>query len=68
MLQRELSIRSHTCPDCGEKLSSERDLLLCKEHGAFFTYGPQLLVRAARAEARPVDALLPWETGRQKVA
>jgi len=68
MFQRETQIKGYTCPDCGEKLSVDRDLYLCKEHGAFFAYGPQLLVRSPRAEAKPGEVLLPWETTRPKLA
>lgn len=62
MFQRERQAKPPTCPDCGGKLSAERDLLICKDHGAFFVYGPQLLVRAPRPAAKSPDALLPWET------
>jgi hypothetical protein len=64
MFQREIRAKSQTCPDCGEKLSVERDLFLCKDHGAFFAYGPQLLVRAPHQAAKPSDAPLPWELPR----
>lgn len=61
MLQRETRSTTHTCPHCGGKLASERNLLHCKEHGQFFAYGPQLLVRAPRQiKARP-ETLLPWD-------
>jgi hypothetical protein len=56
------------CPDCGGKLSSERDLLICNEHGAFFTYGPQLLVRAPRPASKPAEPSMPWESGRTRLA
>lgn len=52
---------SRKCPDCGNKLAKERDLFHCEEHGTFFTYGPQLLVRAPRRGIRLPDTLLPWE-------
>jgi hypothetical protein len=60
MFQREVDARVYACPDCGNKLAKERDLLHCESHGAFFTYGP-LLVRAPRENARHLDTLLPWE-------
>ena len=60
MVQRELRVNTYTCPDCGNKLASERDLLHCKEHGAFFAYGPQLVVRAPRQNTKG-EVLMPWE-------
>lgn len=67
MFQRENHNKSYACPDCGEKLLNDRDLYVCKEHGAFFAYGPQLLVRAARGEAKS-EVLLPWENARANLA
>jgi len=64
MFQRQIHTEILTCPDCGSKLSSERDLLICNEHGAFFTYGPQLLVRAPRPATKPAEASMPWENPR----
>jgi len=61
MVQREIDDRSYTCPDCGARLSKERDLLRCESHGAFFAYGPQLLVRAPRENGAHHSALMPWE-------
>ena len=68
MFERETQSESHICPDCGAKLSQERDLLLCKEHGAFFAYGPQLLVRAPRPAAKSAEPALPWDNQRAQVA
>jgi hypothetical protein len=68
MFQRESRVENYKCPDCGGKLVSERDLLLCKEHGAFFAYGPQLLVRVAQPSGKAADSLLPWETPRVSLA
>jgi hypothetical protein len=61
MFQREFQAGVYTCPDCGNRLAGERDLLRCEEHGAFFAYGPQLLVRAPQQDVRLPDTLLPWE-------
>ncbi len=61
MFEREVHAETTTCPECGATLVHERDLLICKEHGAFFAYGPQLLVRAPHT-AKPANPLLPWET------
>jgi hypothetical protein len=68
MFQRQNHHEIPTCPDCGAKLTLEQDLLHCKEHGAFFAYGPQLLVRAPRPLTKPADDQLPWETQRARVA
>ena len=61
MFQRENDIRAYMCPDCGSKLVKERDLLRCQSHGAFFAYGPQLLVRAPRENGKHSEVALPWE-------
>ena len=61
MFQRESDVRAYTCPDCGSKLTRERDLLRCENHGAFFAYGPQLLVRAPRENGKHFEPLMPWE-------
>jgi len=68
MFKRETEAEGQICPDCGAKLTQERDLLLCKEHGAFFAYGPQLLVRAPRPAAKSGEAALPWENQRAQMA
>ena len=62
MFKRETRVESLTCPECGAELSQDRDLLHCKEHGAFFIYGPQLLVRTPSTSAKAADAPMPWET------
>jgi len=51
------------CPDCGQDLSVEGDLLRCERHGTFFAYGPRLLVHTPQAHTRALLPLLPWETG-----
>lgn len=61
MFKREKLVESPTCPECGAELSQDRDLLQCKEHGAFFMYGPQLIVRTPNTNTKPADAPLPWE-------
>jgi hypothetical protein len=61
MFQQEKDMRDYTCPDCGNKLTRERDALHCESHGAFFAYGPQLLVRAPRENGKHHDTLMPWE-------
>jgi hypothetical protein len=61
MFKRELYVEEFTCPECGAKLSQERELFYCKEHGAFFQYSPQLLVRAPATPAKPGDTVMPWE-------
>ena len=62
MFQRDPDTRAYTCPDCGSKLIREHDLLHCESHGAFFTYGPQLLVRAPRENGKHYEPLMPWES------
>jgi|RhiMetdeSRZDD1v2_1073273.scaffolds.fasta_scaffold1346939_1 hypothetical protein len=61
MFQQESDTRAYNCPDCGSKLIRERDLLCCERHGAFFAYGPQLLVRAPRENGKHHELLMPWE-------
>jgi predicted RNA-binding Zn-ribbon protein involved in translation (DUF1610 family) len=61
MFQRENNVRAYTCPNCGNKLTGDRDLLRCEDHGAFFAYGPQLLVRAPRENGKHHETLMPWE-------
>ena len=68
MFQREIQQEVLVCPDCSGKLSSERDLLVCNQHGAFFLYGPQLLVRAPRPAAKPAEPAMPWESSRARLA
>ena len=68
MFQRQIQQEVLVCPDCGGKLSPERDLLICNEHGAFFTYGPQLLVRAPRPATKPAEPAMPWESARARLA
>jgi uncharacterized Zn finger protein (UPF0148 family) len=60
MFQRERNTTVHTCPNCGRELKQERGELRCTEHGAFFAYGPSLLVRAPREE-RTAKIVMPWE-------
>ena len=62
MFQRETNTRAYTCPGCGGKLARQRDLLYCENHGAFFAYGPQLLVRVLRENGKHYETLMPWES------
>ena len=62
MFQRETDTRAYTCPDCGSKLARQRDLLHCENHGTFFAYGPQFLVRAPRENGKHYETLMPWES------
>jgi len=68
MFQRQIQQEVLVCPDCGGKLSPERDLLICNEHGAFFTYGPQLLVRAPHPTTKSAEPSMPWESARARLA
>jgi uncharacterized Zn finger protein (UPF0148 family) len=55
------------CPSCGEPLvAAEGDLLRCARHGAFFRYGPRLLVRVSQPEPEAA-VLMPWQTLRERV-
>jgi hypothetical protein len=67
MFQRQIQEEVLVCPDCGGKLLLERELLICQQHGAFFTYGPQLLVRASRPTTKPVEPSMPWESARARL-
>jgi hypothetical protein len=49
------------CPTCNTTLLRENGILRCEAHGAFFAYGPQLLVRLPRMNGKLADTLLPWE-------
>ncbi|MFN8504876.1 hypothetical protein [Kouleothrix sp.] len=62
MFKREPQAANLNCPECGAALAQERDLLICKEHGTFFMYGTQLIVRAPGASSRPAEAPMPWDT------
>ena len=68
MFQHQIQHEDLGCPDCGGKLLPERELLICDQHGAFFKYGPQLLVRASRPAAKPVEPSMPWESARARLA
>ncbi len=61
MLMREKVTTTYTCPSCGTKLVEDHGALHCNEHGTFFAYGPQLLVRAPEPEQRSQNPTLPWE-------
>jgi|SRR6187455_2977676 hypothetical protein len=68
MFQRQVQQDVLVCPDCDGKLVWERDVLICHQHGAFFLYGPQLLVRAPRPAAKPAEPSMPWESARARLA
>jgi hypothetical protein len=63
MLHREVSanLSAPVCPSCGGKLSNERGLLVCAQHGSFFAYGPHLLVRAPHKGSEERGVPMPWE-------
>ena len=62
-MQRELlnSTRVSVCPSCGGRLAQENELLVCTQHGAFFSYGPHLLVRVPDKSTPVKSTSLPWE-------
>jgi hypothetical protein len=64
MFQREKS-EVHTCPNCGNELKSERGELRCSQHGVFFAYGPNLVVRAPQQSEGDAKATMPWEAARK---
>jgi len=66
--RRKIQQEVLVCPDCGGQLSPERDLLLCDEHGVFFIYGQQLLVRASGPASKPGAPPMPWENGRKRLS
>ena len=61
MLMQEQITTTYVCPSCGKRLVNDHGTLRCSEHGAFFAYGPQLLVRAPEPEQRFQNPTLPWE-------
>lgn len=62
MFVRETTTTVYTCPSCGmELMTSDNGALRCGEHGMFFAYGPQLLVRAPQQDERFSDQPMPWE-------
>ena len=60
MFQREKT-GPYMCPNCGRELRKERGELRCADHGVFFAYGPNLIVRAAARTERDTKVQLPWE-------
>ncbi len=60
MFQREKA-ETYTCPTCGCELKVENGELRCDEHGIFFAYGPQLVVRAPEKTEQTPRVVLPWE-------
>ena len=68
MFERQIQHEVLVCPDCSGKLLPERELLICNQHGAFFMYGPQLLVRASRPATKPAEPSMPWESARARLA
>jgi hypothetical protein len=61
MVQREFSTTEYECPVCNKKLIKDDTMLRCEMHGAFFAYGPHLLVRVPEKNANHSSPLLPWE-------
>lgn len=62
MFVSETTTTTFVCPNCGNRLlSGNNGALRCDEHGLFFAYGPQLLVRAPQPEERLADRSMPWE-------
>ena len=50
------------CPACGQVMDESDGAFICAEHGAWFSYGPVLLVRAPRVEDLSLGHFsMPWE-------
>jgi len=62
MLRREVNGTEYNCPTCGAQMVAERGILHCADHGTFFAYGPQLLVRIASENRFGQKTLMPWES------
>jgi uncharacterized Zn finger protein (UPF0148 family) len=59
---KQEKIETPHCPNCGHELQENHGELRCGEHGTFFAYGPNLLVRAATAEQdNHSNVQMPWE-------
>ena len=51
-----------TCPTCGGLLAEGDGFFVCAEHGKWYSYSANLLVRAPSVEAQaPERVLMPWE-------
>lgn len=62
MTQREVveGNEVYECPSCGKRLTKDGEVWTCVQHGAFFAYSPQLLVRAPE-ETERVQTPMPWD-------
>jgi uncharacterized Zn finger protein (UPF0148 family) len=50
------------CPVCGLALVESDGFYTCAEHGDWYSYSPNLLVRAPSSEAKAAErVLMPWE-------
>jgi hypothetical protein len=59
---KQETIETPNCPNCGNELEDTHGELRCDEHGTFFAYGPNLLVRAATTEQdNHPNVQMPWE-------
>ena len=51
-----------TCPACGQALSEGEGFFVCDEHGKWYRYSANLLVRSPSPEAKVVEHVaMPWE-------
>jgi uncharacterized Zn finger protein (UPF0148 family) len=50
------------CPACAAALTRDNGTLRCEQHGAFFAYGPHLLVRVPRVNGKLSETPMPWES------
>ncbi len=50
------------CPVCGQAVVESDGFYTCAEHGDWYSYSPNLLVRAPSCEAKAAErVLMPWE-------
>lgn len=61
MVERQLENGTYLCPQCHQKLIQRETELICPDHGSFFAYGPQLVVRSPRKDDDKGNVSLPWE-------
>lgn len=56
------TMKAYACPSCGCQLASDGSAYRCEEHGLWFTYGANLLVRGPSDEHKIRDRFtMPWE-------
>ncbi len=61
MFEQQKVNETYLCPQCQQKLTWHEADLICPNHGVFFVYGSNLLVRSARQDDDKGTVTLPWE-------